>query len=292
MWSTSTRNEEVRKEETSTITDIVRNVRFIHMQISTPKTGNKTRASKVKEALMIIFATSKHIKLHPKEAGAGEIIMNIDDLVTTEEFTNQYFFDKKIGGKKYIRGEGSVEYYTTKVRLETDIGLTQMKWHTSTKFIEALKTQNIFLKEYQDGVIMRTGNVGWLAGINPTNTSLSKTTNDLNRVLKRIEATAIIDIHTVSIRFPQTKKAFVTRAYKVMCNIEKLEEARELIGKTLLENKMGVGWEKVKVVRFNMDKHNTAMMIEEHNRLLHNMAVVTVNISGVSQRQEKNDGRR
>ena len=48
---------------------------------------------------MIIFATSKHIKLHPKEAGAGEIITNIDDLVTTEEVTNQYFFDKKIGGK-------------------------------------------------------------------------------------------------------------------------------------------------------------------------------------------------
>ena len=288
MWSTSTRGEEEKKEEPSKITEVARNVRFIHMQISTPKTGNKTRANKVKEALMIIFATSKHIKLHPKEEGKGEILTNIDDLVTTEEYTNQYFFDKKIGGKKFIRGEGTVEYYTTKVRLETDIGLSQMKWHTSTRFIEALKTQNIFLKEYQDGLIMRTGNVGWLAGINPTNTSLSKTTNDLNRVLKRIEATAIIDIHTVSIRFPQTKKAFVTRAYKVMCNIEKLEEARELIGKTLLENKMGVGWEKVKVVRFNMDKHNTAMMIEEHNRLLHNTAVVTVkNIWSITETGKK-----
>ena len=276
MWSTSTRKEEEKKDDINMITDVARNVRYIHMQISTPKTGNKTRASKVKEALMIIFATSKHIKLHPKEEGAGEIITNIDDLVTTEEFTNQYFFDKKIGGKKFIRGEGAVEYYTTKVRLETDIGLTQMKWHTSTKFIEALKTQNIFLKEYQDGAIMRTGNVGWLAGINPTNTSIAKTTNDINRVLKQIKATAIVDIHTVSIRFPQTKKAFVTRAYKVMCNIEKLEEARALVQQTLQESNMGVGWEKVTIVKFNMDKHNTAMMIEEHNRLLHNTAVVAV----------------
>ena len=95
MWSTSTRGEEEKKEEPNKITDVARNVRFIHMQISTPKTGNKTRASKVKEALMIIFATSKHIKLHPKEEGKGEILTNIDDLVTTEEYTNQYFFDKK-----------------------------------------------------------------------------------------------------------------------------------------------------------------------------------------------------
>ena len=276
MWSTSTRGEEEKKEEPNKITEVAQNVRFIHMQISTPKTGNKTRANKVKEALMIIFATSKHIKLHPKEEGKGEILTNIDDLVTTEEYTNQYFFDKKIGGKKFIRGEGTVEYYTTKVRLETDIGLSQMKWHTSTRFIEALKTQNIFLKEYQDGLIMSTGNVGWLAGINPANTSITKITNDLNRVLKKIDATAIIDIHTVSIRFPETKKAFVTRAYKVMCNIEKLEEARTEITRTLSENMMGVGWEKVRIVKFNMDKHNTAMMIEAHNRLLHNTAVVAV----------------
>ena len=80
MWSTPSRHEEEKKEETNTITDVARNVRYVHMQISTPKTGNKTRASKVKEALMIIFATSKHIKLHPKEAGAGEIITNIVDM--------------------------------------------------------------------------------------------------------------------------------------------------------------------------------------------------------------------
>ena len=124
MWSPSTRNDAGKEASEQKITDVARNVRYIHMQISTPKTGNKTRASKVKEALMIIFATSKHIKLHPKEEGAGEIITNIDDLVTTEEVTNQYFFDKKIGGKKCIRGEGAIEYYVMKVRLETDIGLT------------------------------------------------------------------------------------------------------------------------------------------------------------------------
>ena len=241
MWSTATRREEGKEERVNTITDVVRNVRFIHMQISTPKLGNKTRASKVKEALMIIFATSKHIKLHPKEPGSGEIITNIDDLVTTEEFTNQYFFDKKIGGKKFIRGEGAVDYYVTKVRLETYIGLTQMKWHTSTKFLEALKAQHIFLREYQDGSIMRTGNVGWLAGINPTNTSIAKTTKDLNEVLKSIDATVIVDAHTVSIRFPTTKKAFVTRAYKIMSNIEKVEEAKEMINKALIGKKMGVG---------------------------------------------------
>ena len=277
MWSKSTQKEESKeKRGDNKITDTTRNVRFIHMQISTPKIGNKTRANKVKEALMIIFATSKYIKLHPKEEGTGEIIINIDDLVTTEEVTNQYFFDKKIGGKKFIRGEGAVEYYVTKVRLETDIGLSQMKWHTSPKFLEALKAQHIFLKEYQDGKVMRTGNVGWLAGLNPANTSIAKTTNDLNEVLNDIKATAIIDVHTVSIRFPSTKKAFVTRAYKIMCNIEKIEEARELINNTLTNKEMGVGWDKVSIVPFNMDKNTTAMTIEKHNRTLHNTAVVMI----------------
>ena len=273
MWTAPTQREE-RKE--NTMTDVARNVRYIHMQINTPKIGNKTRASKVKEALMIIFATSKHIKLHPKKAGEGEIITNIDDMVTTEEFTNQYFFDKKIGGKKFIRGEGTVDYYVTKVRLETDIGLNQMKWHTSEKFLDALKSQHIFLKEYQDGTIMRTGNVGWLAGINPTNTSIARVTKDLNSVLEEIKTTAIIDAHTVSIRFPDTKKAFVTRAYKVMSNMDKIDEAREAIQKILKEKNMGVGWEKVELVQFNMDKNTTAMMIEKHNRLLHNTAVIAI----------------
>jgi hypothetical protein len=251
MWSTSTRGAEEKKEESNVITDTARNVRYIHMQIDSPKIGNKTRAQKVKEALMIVFATSKHIKLHPKEKEKGEIISNIDDLVTTEEYTNQYFFDKKMGGRKNIKGEGLVEYYSTKVRLETDISLTQMKWRTSTKFIEALKTQNIYLKEYHDGVIMKTGNVGWLSGINPASTSMAKISKDLNKVLKRIEATAIIDIHTVSIRFPMTKKAFVTRAYKVMCNVEKIDQARKLIEQTLEESKMGVGWERVSIVNYH-----------------------------------------
>jgi hypothetical protein len=53
-----------------------------------------------------------------------------------------------MGGKKYIRGEGAVEYYTTKVRLEMDIGLSKMKCQTSMKFLKALKAQNIYQKEY------------------------------------------------------------------------------------------------------------------------------------------------
>ena len=106
MWSTSTQKNDKAVDCVGDDTDNnTRNVRFIHMQISTPKTGNKTRASKVKEALMIIFATSKYIKLHPKEKGEGEIITNIDDLVTTEEVTKQYFFDKKTGGRGTFEGK-------------------------------------------------------------------------------------------------------------------------------------------------------------------------------------------
>ena len=276
MWSTVSRQNDKKNERSNDMTDVARDVRYIHMQISTPKVGNKTRASKVKEALMIIFATSKHIKLHPKEKGKGEIITQIDDLVTTEEATNQYFFDKKTGGKKYIRGEGAVEFYVTKVRLETDISLNQMKWHTSTKFLEALKTQHIFLQEYRDGKIMRTGNVGWIAGMNPTNTSLAKVTTDLNKALLQIDATAIVDVHTVSIRFPLTKKAFVTRAYKIMSNIDKLGEARMLIKQAMQNNTMGLGWEDKDLVDFSTDKNTTAMMIEKHNKQLHNTAVIAI----------------
>ena len=147
MWSTVSQKKGKQDQKGKDDKEALHNVRYIHMQISTPKSGNKTRASKVKEALMIIFATSKNIKLHPKKPGEGEILANIDDLVTMEEATNQYFFDKKIGGKKYIRGKGAVEYYVTKVRLETDLSLNQMKWHTSTKFLEALKSQHIFLQK-------------------------------------------------------------------------------------------------------------------------------------------------
>jgi hypothetical protein len=275
MWSLPHRREE-RKEERQIPHGATRNVRFIHMQISTPMTGNKTRAQKVKEALMIIFATSKYIKLHPKETGAGEIITNIDDLVTTEEVTDQYFFDKKKGGKKFVRGEGALEYYVTKVRLETDIGLTQMKWKTSTKFLEALKSQHVFLQEYQDGEIMTTGNVGWLVGKNPSNTSISKITNDINKVLKPIEATAILDVHTVSIRFAQKKTAFVTRAFKIMSNVDKVDKVKEILQNALKDQKLGVGWEATELIGFNVDKNITAMMIEKHNKYLHNTAVIAI----------------
>jgi hypothetical protein len=287
MWSIA-KGRRDRKEETKQEPEqTTKNVRFIHMQISTPMTKNKTRAQKVKEALMIIFATSKHIKLHPKAEGTSEIISNIDDLITTEEVTSQYFFDKKKGGKRFIRGEGAVEYYVTKVRLETDISLAQMKWKTSMRFLDALRTQNIFLKEFQDGKIMKTGNVGWLVGINPTSTSESKVTRDLNKILQQIEATAILDIHTVSIRFPATKNAFVTRAYKIMSEVHKVESARHLISETLKEKKMGVGWEGTELVSFNADKNTTAMMIERHNTKLHNTAVIAIkNVWSITEKDD------
>jgi hypothetical protein len=94
MWSHPQQREET-KDESPSPPSSERNVRFIHMQISTPMTGNKTRAQKVKEALMIIFATSKYIKLHPKEAGVGEIITNIDDLVI-ERVIMIYFIDGEV----------------------------------------------------------------------------------------------------------------------------------------------------------------------------------------------------
>jgi hypothetical protein len=39
---------------------------------------------------------------------------------------------------------------------------------------------------------------------------------------------------------------------------------------------MGAGWDKVRLVKVNIDKQNTAMMIEAHNKLLHNTAVVAI----------------
>ena len=43
MWSTSMQQDESKEERINKMIDIARNVRYIHhMQISTPKTGNKT----------------------------------------------------------------------------------------------------------------------------------------------------------------------------------------------------------------------------------------------------------
>ena len=51
MWSTVSQKKGKQDQKGKDDKEALRNVRYIHMQISTPKTGNKTRASKVKEAL-------------------------------------------------------------------------------------------------------------------------------------------------------------------------------------------------------------------------------------------------
>lgn len=62
-------------------------------------------------------------------------------------------FDRKTGGhqnyNKYTTRE--VNILNTKVPLESDLTLYQMKYETNAKLIEALKSQHIFLSEHKDG---------------------------------------------------------------------------------------------------------------------------------------------
>ena len=82
------------------------------------------------------------------------------------------------------------------------------------------------------------------------------------------------------------KKAFVTRAYKIMSNIEKLDRSRDVINNTLKEKNMGVGWENVELITFNSDKNTTAMMIEKQNKYLHNTAVIAIkNIWSITEKE-------
>ena len=53
------------KEATSD--EIEKKLYKMHLQIDQPRPGNKSRAACVKEALMIVAATSKHIKVLPKD---------------------------------------------------------------------------------------------------------------------------------------------------------------------------------------------------------------------------------
>ena len=72
-----------------------------------------------------------------------------------------------------------------------------------------------------------------------------------------------------------------------MSNLEKLDEARDAIKNALEKTNMGVGWEKVELITFNMDKNVTAMMIKKHNRLLHNTAVISIkNIWSITEKDE------
>ena len=133
----------------------------MHLQIDMPKPGDKSRAVCVKEALMIVAATSKHIKVLPKDEERGEILDNIDDFMTTNEFSNQYMFDTKMAGKTYYHKHGLVDVYSTKIRLKSDITIQKMKFFTTPEFLAAaLKSQHIYLREYKDGPTIRTWNSG------------------------------------------------------------------------------------------------------------------------------------
>ena len=51
---------------------------------------------------------------------------------------------------------------------------------------------------------------------------------------------------------------------------------------------MGVGWENVDLISFNADKNTTAMMIEKHNKHLHNTAVTAIkNIWSIMENEDE-----
>ena len=118
---------------------------IIALEIDAPNIGGKTRAHGVKTALAIIIGVSKHTKLLPKDDNQeGEILTNIDEFMTTEEFSDKYMFDKKMAGKRTFNKYGEVDIYSTCVRIESDLTLYQMKyWETSNELFNALKSQHI-----------------------------------------------------------------------------------------------------------------------------------------------------
>ena len=119
----------------------------MHLQNDMPKLGDKSRAMCVKEALMIVAVMSKHIKVLPKDEERGEILDNTDDFMTTNKFSNQYMFDTKMAGKTYYGKHGLVDKYSTKIRLESDITIQEMKFKIIPEFLAALKSQHIYLKK-------------------------------------------------------------------------------------------------------------------------------------------------
>ena len=250
--------------------------RTLHLKIEAPKIGGKTRAHGVKTALAIIMGASRHIKLLPKEEDKGEIITNIDEFMTTEEFADKYMFDKKMAGKRKYNKYGEVEIYSTRVRLESDLTLYQMKWETSNELFNALKSQHMYLTEDKDGPPVYTGNVGWLEGININQASIRRITSDLDRVLHSIRVKAMVEPHTVSIRYPEKKAAFVTRVYKVTCDKSFTKAAYALINKALTEGKLSQGWKGVNIIQFGLNTSTTEMYVEKRNKTLHEAAVVEV----------------
>ena len=253
-------------------------VRSLHLKIDAPKIGGKTRAHSIKTALAIIMGASKHIKLLPKEDNKGEILTNIDEFVTTEEFSDKYMFDKKMAGKCTFNKYGEVDIYSTCVRIESDLPLYQMKWETSNDLFNALKSQHIYLSEHKDGPPVYTGNVGWLEGVNINQiTSIRRhVTSELDKVLEPIMVKTMVEPHTISIRYPEKKAAFVTRVYKITCDKSYTQVAFNLIQKALRNGTLTNGWKDMKIVQFGLNTSATAMYVAKHNKKLHEAAVVEV----------------
>ena len=101
-----------------------------------------------------------------------------------------------------------------------------------------MKSQHIYLSEHKDGPPVYTGDVGWFEGININEASIRRITNDLDRVLHSIRVKAMVEPHTVSIRYPEKKAAFVTRVYKVTCDKSLMKAAYAIINKALKEGKL------------------------------------------------------
>ena len=284
--TTSTAAETIAKANANPVIDLCEGtdgtesktvqLRKIHLQIDIPKHGNKTRAQCVKEALMLVFTTSRHISLVPIKDGEGEIIRNIDDFMTSEQFSSKYLFDARMAGTRKFKKLGSVDMYSTKVRLQTDLTLSQMKWQTNPQFFDALKHQHIYLKEHRDGPPVRTANIGWFTGLNPNQVSINYITTQLDTILETIGVEPIVETHTVSIRFAEQNKSFVTKVLKVRGESEYADAAYKLINKALQEQTLLHGWEGVEIHKFGGAITTTAMLAELQNSVLHEAAIISV----------------
>ena len=153
--------------------------------------------------------------------------------MTSEQFSSKYLFDARMAGTRRFKKLGSVEMYSTKVRLQTDLTLLQMKWQINPKFFDALKHQHIFLKEHRDGPPIRTANIRSFTGLNPNQVSINYITTQLDTILETIGVEPIVETHTVSIQFAEQNKSFVTKVLKVRGESEYSDAAFKLIDKNV-----------------------------------------------------------
>ena len=245
----------------------------MHLQIDQPRPGNKSRAACVKEALMIVAATSKHIKVLPKDDDRGEILDNVDDFMTTNEFASQYLFNTKMAGKKYYRNHGLVDVYSTKIRIESDITIHEMKFATSPEVLDALKSQQIYLREYKDEATVNIRNSGWFFGLDLNQVSHRFITSELENLLEPAGITVVVEKHTVRIKLGN--KAYVTQVLKMRCDSDFADEARDMINTALGNGTLTHGWKGVHMLSMNLDANTTAMYVRKHNAVLHDAAIIT-----------------